>query len=157
MGLRQCRPKLGEGEKTLKWGDIINVIVPHRNEDHILRSGVQINYNGSNMRLTINYEKYVYDQSRTGFGPNLCPCPVLVLTICHNTPAIVAPALPDDDADVLQIETEFADMNTGNVLVIRDVSDNRVEAEIIEPIELHGEIVSYTDRDFVAQCVRRYN
>jgi len=157
MGLRQCRPKLGEGEKTLKWGDIINVIVPHRNEDHILRSGVQINYNGSNMRLTINYEKYVYDQSRTGFGPNLCPCPVLVLTICHNTPAIVAPALPDDDADVLQIETKFADMNTGNVLIICGISDNHVQAEIIKPLELHGEIVSYTDHDFVAQCIHRYN
>jgi len=157
MGLCQHHPKLGEGEKTLKWGNIINVIVPHRNENYILQSGVQINYNGSNMWLTMNYEKYVYDQSRTGFGPNLCLCPVLVLMICHNTPEIVAPALPDDDADVLQIETKFADRNTGNVLVIRGVSDNHVEAEIIEPLELHGEIVSYTDRDFVAQCVRRYN
>jgi len=36
MGLCQHHPKLGEGEKTLKWGNIINVIVPHRNEDRIL-------------------------------------------------------------------------------------------------------------------------
>jgi len=35
MGLCQCHPKLGEGEKMLKWGNIINVIVPHRIGDHI--------------------------------------------------------------------------------------------------------------------------
>ncbi len=157
MGLRQRRPKLGEGEKTLKWGDIINVIVPHRPGDHILRSGVQVNYNGANMRLMMNYEKYIYDQSRVGFEANVCPCPVLLLTIRYNTPVIVAPAPPDDNVDVLQIETEFADVNTGNVLVIRGVFDNRVEAEIIKPIELNGETVTYTDRDFVVQCVRRYN
>jgi len=49
MGLRQRRPKVGEGERTLKWGDTINVIVPHTNGDHITRSGVQINYNGNVM------------------------------------------------------------------------------------------------------------
>jgi len=57
MGLRQRRPKLGEGEKTLKWGHIINVIVAHNDGNCIIRNGVQINYNGSNMHLTINYKK----------------------------------------------------------------------------------------------------
>ena len=105
----------------------------------------------------MNYKKYIYNQSRVGFEANVCPCPVLLLTIRYNTPVIIAPAPPDDNVDVLQIETEFADVNTGNVLVIRGVFDNRVEAEIIEPIELNGETVTYTDRDFVVQCVRRYN
>jgi len=157
MGLRQRRPKLGQGEKTLKWGDIINVIVPHTNGERTTRSGVQINYNGSNMRLTINYEKYIYHRSRVGFEDNPCPCPVLLLTIRHNTPAILVPAPPEDDAAVLQIETEFADPNTGHVLVIRGVDDDRVEAEIIEPLELNGKMVSYANHAFVAQCVRRYN
>ncbi len=137
----------------LKWGDIINVVVPHTNGECITRSGVQINYNGSNMHLTINYEKYIYHHSRVGFGYNPCPCPVLLLTIQHNTPAILIPALPEDDAAVLQIETEFTDLNTGHVLVIRGVDDDCVEAEIIEPLELNGKMVSYANHAFVAQCV----
>jgi len=157
MGLRQRRPKLGEGEKTLKWGDIINVIVPHNNGDRIIRNGVQINYNGSNMRLTINYEKYIYHQSRIGFDATLCPCPVLLLTIRHNMPAIMIPAATENDADVLQVETEFADHNTGQVLVIRGVYDDRIDAEIMEPAELNGKMISYANHAFVAQCVRQYN
>jgi len=157
MGLWQRRPKLGEGEKTLKWGDIINVVVPHTNGEGITRSGVQINYNGCNMWLTINYEKYIYHCSRNGFEDNLCPCPVLLLTIRHNTPAIMIPAAVEDDAAVLQIETEFADLNTGHVLVIRGVYDDHVEAEIMEPLQLNGTIISYPNCHFVAQCVRRYN
>jgi len=157
MGLRQRRPKLGEGEKTLKWGDIINVVVPHRSGDHITRNGIQINYNGSSIRLAINYEKYIYQHLRPGFEDNLCPCPVLLLTIRHNSPAIIIPALAEDDLAVLQIETEFADLNTGHVLVICGVYNDRVDAEVMEPVELNGKLVSYADRDFVAQCVRRYN
>jgi len=57
MGLCQCHPKLGEGEKTLKCSDIINVIVPHRTGDCILRSDMQINYNGCNKWLMINYKR----------------------------------------------------------------------------------------------------
>jgi len=157
MGLRQRRPKLGEGEKTLKWGDIINVVVPNNNGEGIVRSGVQLNFNGSSIRLTINYEKYIYNVSRTGFVTNLCPCPVLLLTIRHNTPSTVIAAPQEKDADVLQVETEFADENTGHILVIRGVYDDRVEAEIMEPSELTGKKVSYADHAFVAQCVRRYN
>jgi len=89
MGLRQRRPKIGEGEKTLKWGDIINVVVPHANGDRIARSSVQINYNGCNMCLTINYEKYIYHHSSIQLNDNLCPCPVLLLMIRHNTPAVM--------------------------------------------------------------------
>ncbi len=157
MGLRQRRPKLGEGEKTLKWGDIINVIVPHNDGDRIIRNGVRMNFNGSNMRLTINYEKYIYHQSGIGVDANVCPCPVLFLTIRHNTPVLVLPAPPENDADVLQVDTEFADENTGHVLVIRSVYNSRIEAETMEPSEFRGRMVSYTNCAYVAQCVRRYN
>jgi len=158
MGLRQRRPKLGEGEKTLKWGDIINVVVAHKDGDCIIRNGVQFNYNGTNMRLTINYEKFIYNhQSQIGIDANVCPCPILLLTIRHNTPVLIIPAPPENDADVLQVETEFADQNTGNVLVIRGVYDKHIEAEIMEPSELRGKMVSYANFAFVAQCVRRYN
>ena len=118
---------------------------------------MQLNFNGSSIRLTINYEKYIYNVSRTGFDTNLCPCPVLLLTIHHNTPSTVIAAPQEKDADVLQVETEFADENTGHILVIRGVYDDRVEAEIMEPSELTGKKVSYADHAFVAQCVRRYN
>jgi len=158
MGLHQLWPKLGEGrEKMLKWGDIINVIAPHRMGNHILRSGVQIKYDGCNMHLMINNEKYIYVQSRIELEANLCPCLVFLLTICHNTPAILVPVSSEKDSDALQIETEFSDTNTGNVLVICGVYNNCIEAEIVEPLQLNGEIVSYTDCDFVAQCVHRYN
>jgi len=157
MGLRQRHPKLGEGEKTLKWGDIINVIVPHNNGDRVIRNGVQINYNGSNMHLTINYEKYIYHQSRTGFDATVCPCPVLLLTIRHNMPAIMIPASTENDVDVLQVETEFADHKTGQVLVIRSVYDDHVDVEIMEPAELNGKMISYANHAFVAQCVCQYN
>ncbi len=158
MGLRQRRPKLGEGEKTLKWGDIINVVVPHKDGDGIIRNGVRFNYSGTNMRLTINYEKYIYNhQSRIGLEANLCPCPVLLLTIRHNSPVLVIPAPPENDVDVLQVETEFADRNTGDVLVIRGVYKDRVEAEIMEPLECRGKLVSYDNLAFVAECIRRYN
>ena len=50
-------------------------------------------------------QKDIDDQSRTGFEANLCPYLVLLLTICHNTVAVVVPALPENDMDVLQIET----------------------------------------------------
>jgi len=152
MGLQQRWLKLGDGEKMLKWGDIINIIVPHTNGDRITRSGIQVNYNGSNMRLTINYEKYIYNRPGSE-DQNLCPCPALLLTIRHNTPAITAAAPQEDDAALLQIETEFADINTGHVLVIRGVYDDRIEAEIIEPHQLNGEIVFYANHGFVAQCV----
>jgi len=157
MGLRQRRPKLGEGEKTLKWGDIINVIVPKRSGNCTLRSGMQINYNGINLRLMINYEKYIFNQPSTEFDANSCLCPVLLMTIRHNTPAVVVPASPVTDVEILQIETEFADINTGHVLVIHGVFDDHVEAEVMEPLDLNGEIVTYKNLDFVAQCVRRYN
>jgi len=49
-------------------------------------------------------QKDIDDQSRTGFEANLCPY-FLLLTICHNTVAVVVPALPENDMDVLQIET----------------------------------------------------
>jgi len=108
------------------------------------------------MHLTINYEKYIYNCP--GFeDQNLCPCPALLLTICHNTPAITATAPQEDDAALLQIETEFADINTGHVLVICGVYDDRIEAEIVEPLQFNGKIVLYANRGFVAQCVRRYN
>jgi len=76
-----------------------------------------------------------------------------LLTIRHNTPAITAAAPQEDDVALLQIETEFADINTGHVLVIRGVYDDCIEAEIIEPHQLNGEIVFYANRGFVAQCV----
>jgi len=52
---------------------------------------------------------------------------------------------------------EFADSNTGHILIIRGVYNDCVEAEIIEPLELNGKMISYADCDFVAQCVRTYN
>jgi len=132
MGFWQWHPRLGEGEKTLKWGDFINVIVPHTIGDHITRSSIQVNYNGSNMHLTINYEKYIYNCP--GFeDQNLCPCPALLLTICHNTNANTATAPQEEDAALLQIKTEFADINTGHVLVIHGVYDDCIEDEIVEP------------------------
>jgi len=157
MGLRQRRPKLGEGVKTLKWGDIINVVVPQRTGDVTLRSGVQFSYNGINLRLSINYEKFIYNRPGTGFDGNLCPCAVLLMTIRHNTPAILAQTAPETDMNLLQVETEFADIHTGYVLVIRGVFNDRVEAEIVEPVARNGEMVSYANLEFVAQCVRRYN
>jgi len=81
----------------------------------------------------------------------------VVIYDMHNTPAIVVPALPENDANILQIDTEFADVNTGNVLVIRGVYSNHVEAEIIDPSKLNGKVVLYMDCDFVAQCIHRYN
>jgi len=110
------------------------------------------------MWLTINYKKYIYHHSRVGLEDNLCLCPVLLLTICQNTPAITIPALPpEDDVALLQIETEFADFNTGHVLVIHGVYNDHVEAEIIEPLELNGNMVLYASHTFIAQCIRRYN
>jgi len=91
-----------------------------------------VNYNGSNMHLTINYEKYIYNHPGSE-DQNLCPCPALLLTICHNTPAITATAPQEEDAALLQIKTEFADINTGHVLVIHGVYDDCIEAEIVEP------------------------
>jgi len=81
----------------LMWGDIMNVVIPHTKGDCIARSGVQIDYNGCNMKLTINYKKYIYHHSSIRFKDNLCPCPILLLTICHNTPAVIIPAPPEDD------------------------------------------------------------
>jgi len=122
-----------------------------------MRNDVQLNYNGCSMQLVINYKKNIYDQPRVGFESNLCPCPVLLFTICNNTPGIVVPALPENDAIILQIDTEFADVNTGNVLVIHGVYSNCIEAEIVEPSKLNGKVALYMDRDFVAQCICRYN
>ncbi len=109
------------------------------------------------MQLTINYKKYIYHQSGIGLDTNLCPCPVLFLMIRHNTPALVIPAPPENDADVLQVETEFADENTGHVLVICSVYNNRIEAETMEPSEFRGKMVSYANCAYVAQCVHCYN
>jgi len=109
------------------------------------------------MQLMINFKKYVYDQLRVGYEANLCQCLVFLFTICHNIPAIVVPAPPENDANVLQIDTEFADVNTGNVLVIHGVYSNCIEAEIVEPSKLNGKVALYMDRDFVAQCICRYN
>jgi len=55
--------------------------------------------------------------------------------------------------NLLQVKTEFADMNTGYVLVIHGVFNDRVEAEIVEPIARNGEMVSYANLEFVVQCV----
>jgi len=72
-------------------------------------------------------------------------------------PAILVLALSEKELDVLQIETEFSDMNTGNVLVICGIYDNCIEAEIVEPLQLNGKTVFYNDCHCVAQCIHRYN
>ncbi len=44
-------------------------------------------------------------------------------------------------------------MQTGNVLVIHGVYNNCIEAEVIEPTKFSDKVVTYTDQDFVAQCI----
>jgi len=77
--------------------------------------------------------------------------------IRHNTPALVIPAPPENDVDVLQVETEFADENMGHVLVIRGVYNDHVEAETMEPPKFRDKMVSYANCAYVAQCVHCYN
>jgi len=81
----------------------------------------------------------------------------VLFTICHNTPALVIPAPPENDADVLQVETEFADADTGHVLVIRGVYYDGIKAETMEPSKFRGRMVSYADFAFVAKCIHCYN